>query len=153
MIPELLGAAQSVQTLAALLRSATSLGNYNEIVLAVSEVNSKLMQANATALESQERQAELGRKLKEVEEQLAELKSWKKEAEKLTCVQIGEGVFAYVSPVRNTSFQAQPKYCANCFLQNSPSILQESREDRRLIGLHCQRCKQKVAFTHYLNAA
>ena len=152
MIPELLGAAQSVQTLAALLKSATSLANYNEIVLAVSEVNSKLMQANATALESQERQAELARKLKEVEEQLAELRSWKKQAENLTCVQIGEGVFAYVGPSQS-SFQAQPKYCANCFLHNEPSILQESREDRRLIGLNCQRCKLKVAFTHYLNAA
>ena len=153
MIPELLGAAQSVQTLALLLKSATSLANYNEIVLAVSEVNSKLMQANATALASQERQAELARKLKEVEEQFAELKSWKKQAEDLICVQIGEGVFAYISTAQGPSLQAQPKYCANCFLQNAPSILQESREDRRLIGLNCQRCKLKVAFTHYLNAA
>lgn len=153
MIPELLGAAQSVQVLASLLKSATSLANYNDIVLAVSDVNARLMQANALALASQEQQSELGRRLKEAEAKLAQLQEWHREAAGLECIQVGEGVFAYLSRQRGSRYQAQPKYCANCFLQNQPSLLQESREDRRHIGLHCPRCKLKVAFTHYLDSA
>jgi hypothetical protein len=59
MIPELLGATQSVQALASLLKSANGLSNYNEILLAVSEVNTKLMNANAVALAAQEQQSDV----------------------------------------------------------------------------------------------
>jgi len=153
VISELLGAAQSVQALAVLLKSAGSLNNYNEIVLAVSEVNARLMQANALALASQEQQSELSRRLSKAEGELAQLRSWSREAAELECIQIGEGVFAYLPKRRGSKFQAESKFCANCYLQSRPSLLQESREDRRLIGLHCPLCKTKVAFTHYLDAA
>ena len=57
MIQELLIASQSVQALGTLLKAANGLANYNEIVAAISEVNTKLMQANTVALTSQEKQA------------------------------------------------------------------------------------------------
>jgi len=149
MIPELLGAAQSVQALAALLKSANGLANYNEIVLAVSEVNAKLMQANSVALAAQDQQSLLAQKLREREAQLEALLLWKREAELLERVEVGQGVFAYMYKDRSGSFQSQPKYCANCFMRNQPSLLQESREEMRCTGLNCQLCNSKMVFTHY----
>ncbi len=82
MIPELLGAAQSVQSLFSLLKAANGLANYNEIVAAVSEVNTKLMQANAVALASQEKQSALSAKVHELEKECVRLKDWSAEREK-----------------------------------------------------------------------
>lgn len=54
MFAELVSAVKSVQALSSLLTSANKLSNYNEIVLAVSEINLKLIEANSHALASQE---------------------------------------------------------------------------------------------------
>jgi len=59
MFNELMLASQSVQALGTLLKAANGLANYNEIVAKVSEVNEKLMGANAVALAAQEKQSAL----------------------------------------------------------------------------------------------
>ena len=152
MIPELLGATQSVQALASLLKSANGLSNYNEILLAVAEVNTKLMNANAVALASQEQQSLLAKKLRDKEAQLEALILWKKDAELLEQVEVAQGVFAYMKKDRRDPFQSQPKYCANCYFSNRPSLLQESRESNRYIGLNCHLCDAKMVFNFYKNA-
>ena len=152
MIPELLGATQSVQALASLLKSANGLSNYNEILLAVSEVNTKLMNANAVALAAQEQQSLLAKKLRDKEAQLEALILWEKDAELLEQVEVAQGVFAYMKKDRRGPFQPQPKYCANCYFSNRPSLLQESREPNRYIGLNCHLCDAKMVFNFYKNA-
>jgi hypothetical protein len=149
MIPELLGATQSVQALASLLKSANGLSNYNEILLAVTEVNTKLMNANAVALASQEQQSLLAKQLRDREAELEALILWKKDAEMLEQVEVAKGVFAYMKKDRRGPFQSQPKYCANCYFSNRPSLLQESREDYRNTGLNCHLCDAKMVFNFY----
>ena len=74
MINELMMASQSVQALGTLLKAANGLANYNEIVAKVSDVNSKLMGANAVALAAQEKQSSLATKVQELEGEVAKLK-------------------------------------------------------------------------------
>jgi hypothetical protein len=153
MITELVGAAQSVQALATLLKSANQLSNYNEIVLAVSEVNMKLMQANAVALQAQEQQAALQAKLRELEAQVEDTQVWKEVAEELEALQVSAGVFAYVYKQRSEPFRSEKKFCTNCALQRHLSLLQETREPSRQIGLLCPRCNTKLVFYSYADAA
>ncbi len=53
MYGEIIAAIGSAKALRELVKAATSLANNNELIAAVSDVNSKLMDATAVALESQ----------------------------------------------------------------------------------------------------
>ena len=85
MIAEFLGAAQSVQVLASLLKCAQGLTNYNEIVAAVSEVNAKLMAAQAVGVQSLDAQRTLHDRVRELEQQVEAFTEWKKFAPNMRC--------------------------------------------------------------------
>jgi hypothetical protein len=148
---ELMLASQSVQALGTLLKTANGLANYNEIVLAVSEVNSKLMQANATALASQERHSELIAKVAALQAEVQRLQDWTSVAAQYESVQVAHGVFAYLPKSRSGDFESTEKLCGNCFLQGHRSILQQSFEESRRKGLNCHRCKAKMVVNGYLS--
>ena len=150
MINELLLASQSVQALMTLLKAAQSLSNYNEIVAAVAEVNTKLMQANAVALASQEKQSALATKVQELEKECMRLKDWGQEKERYELKEIASGLFARIEKGFVGSLQSAHKLCANCFEQNSKAILQQQNIDvGRKLSLTCHRCKAVVIFPCY----
>jgi hypothetical protein len=150
MIAELLGAAQSVQALSTLLGAANGLANYNEIVAAVSEVNTKLMQANAVALSSQEKQSTLTAKVHELEQEVMSLKNWDSEKQKYELKEIARGVFARTEHGYVGALQSAHKFCATCFEKNIKSPLQqENVTELRQLSLTCHTCKAKIIFRHY----
>lgn len=154
MINELLLASQSVQALGGLLKAANGLANYNEIVAKVSEVNSKLMQANAVSLASQEKQASLVSQVHELEGCIKALKAWKAEAEKYEIKEAATGVFVFLEKGYAGKLQSAQKLCANCFNQGSKSLLQQQHvEVGRQLSLVCHKCKANVVFRHYLEPA
>jgi hypothetical protein len=151
MINELLLASQSVQALGGLLKAANGLANYNEIVAKVSEVNSKLMQANAVALTSQEKQSSLVSQVHELESQIKALKDWKDEAEKYEVREVSTGVFAFLEIGFAGKLQSAQKLCANCFNQGRKSLLQQQHvEVGRQLSLLCHRCEASVVFRNYI---
>ncbi|OSZ75018.1 hypothetical protein [Hydrogenophaga sp. IBVHS1] len=152
MFNELIVASQSVQALTSLLKAANSLANYNEIVAAVSDVNVKLMQSNAAALEAQQTMSQQSSRIAELEKQVEAFEEWGEEAKAYGVVEVAHGVFAAVPHERAGNLQATQKLCLNCFNQRTKSILQQSHEDRREIGLACHRCKAKVVFRYYVDA-
>jgi PHP family Zn ribbon phosphoesterase len=124
MITELLGAAQSVQSLFTLLKAAKGLANYNEIVAAVSEVNVKLMEANSVALSAQAEQAVLTGRLKDLETKLAEYENWERTAADYELKDLAHGVYAYVyNPVSGGG--ARHWACAKCFQERKRHVLQK----------------------------
>ena len=150
MIAELLGAAQSVQALSTLLSAANGLANYNEIVSAVSEVNTKLMQANAVALSSQEKQSSLAAKVYELEQEVVSLKNWEAEKQKYELKEIARGVFARTEKGVMGTLQSSHKFCATCFEKHIKSPLQqENVTEGRQLSLTCHTCKAKIIFRHY----
>lgn len=150
MIAELLGAAQSVQALSTLLSAANGLTNYNEIVAAVSEVNTKLMQANAVALSSQEKQSSLAAKVHELEQEILSLKNWEAEKQKYELKEIARGVFARTEQGIMSTLQSSHKFCATCFEKHIKSPLQqENVTEGRQLSLTCHTCKAKIIFRHF----
>ncbi|CBE68064.1 MAG: hypothetical protein F9K13_13815 [Candidatus Methylomirabilis oxygeniifera] len=140
MINELLHASESLQALMTLLKAAQHLSNYNEIVAAVSEVNAKLMQANAIALSSQEKQSLLSNRITELENQLRELNNWESESQRYQLIQFTFGGYAFcLTPgLENTE---PPHYlCAACMNQRKKSILQPYGE----AFLRCSLCHEEI---------
>jgi hypothetical protein len=82
MANEIVAAVQSARLLMDVVKANETLANFHELVAAVSEVNAKLMSAQTAALLSQEMQAALTERIHELEKEVAELKEWKREAER-----------------------------------------------------------------------
>ncbi len=151
MFNELMLASQSVQALGTLLKAANGLANYNEIVAKVSEVNEKLMGANAVALAAQEKQSALSARVKELESEVTRLRDWSAEAERYETREVAVGVFAYLSKSETGKFQSAHKLCANCFNQGTKSLLQQQKvEVGRQLSLVCHRCKANIVFSYYV---
>jgi hypothetical protein len=74
MIAELNGVVQSVRVLADLIQANKSFRNFNELVSAIAEVNTKLIVAQSVAMTSQEKQTTLTQRISELEKENMELK-------------------------------------------------------------------------------
>jgi hypothetical protein len=82
MANEIVAAVHSARLLMDMVKAHETLANFHELVSAVSEVTAKLMSAQTAALLSQETQAALTERIRELEKEVAELKEWKREAER-----------------------------------------------------------------------
>jgi hypothetical protein len=124
MIPELIAAAQSVKALNDLVQAGFNLHTFNQVVAALSKVNADLLSAQTAALKSQEEQAQLAKKVRELEERLAAVDRWEAVAQNYSLKAIVPDLFVYeyVAP----SLEAAPSHfaCANCFESRVRSILQ-----------------------------
>ena len=149
MYAEISAAFASVNALTTLLKSAHSLGNYNEISAAVSKVNSQLLEAQSAALSSNEKQAALTSRVDALEKELIKLKDWETEARDYEATEVARGLFAYVHKGNVQPMSSTQKLCSNCFHQQRKSFLQESREAHREHSLTCHRCDKKVIFIEY----
>ena len=76
MYAEISAAIVSAKTALNIAKSAHELSNYNELVAAISEVNTKLMDATTVALVSQEKQSALTSRITDLEEKLREIEDW-----------------------------------------------------------------------------
>ncbi len=154
MLNELVLASQSVQALGTLLKAASGLANYNEIVAKVSEVNSKLMAANAVALAGQEKQAELAGRIRDLEAQLEVFQTWIDEAAGYEAREVASGVFAHVLVGQSAKLTSATKLCSNCFNQGKKSLLQQQHvEVGRQLRLVCHRCMASLVFRGYIEQA
>ena len=75
MYAEINAAVQSAKALFEVVKANKGLAEYNEIVAAVSEVNTKFMSATGVALASQEKQMSLTNRVSELEKEIVKLKN------------------------------------------------------------------------------
>ena len=144
MIQELLIASQSVQALGTLLKAANGLANYNEIVAAISEVNTKLMQANTVALTSQEKQAALANRISELETELRGFKNWDNEINRYELRQLAPGIFAYGLKPGQENGEPPHLLCPNCVSRHQKSLLQLTDEGQSGRDYECQNCSSTL---------
>jgi len=144
MIQELMLASQSVQALGSLLKTASTLANYNEIVAAVAEVNSKLMQANTVALGSQEKQAELAMKILSLEAEIRANQKWEEEAGRYKLHLLAPGVVAYTLKIGMENGDPPHYLCANCMSKHQRSFLQVASEGEYSRSYICHNCSAQL---------
>lgn len=146
MYTEIAAAIQSAKTLAELLKAAKSLSNYNELVAAVSEVNSRLMEATAVALASQEKHSQLNARIAELESELAKTTAWESKIKRYQLVEFPKtGVLVY--ELRSDFEDSEPKHylCPNCADKKQISMLQPLGKRR---FLNCNTCKASYQIEH-----
>lgn len=128
MYSEIAAVIQSVSALNDLLRASKELSNRNEFVAAVSEVNEKLLAANAVALACQEKQAALTQEIDAQKERLMKLEDWEAKMERYELFRFPSGTFAY--RLKEGVDPGQPVHylCPDCVNERKPTILQPTPE-------------------------
>jgi hypothetical protein len=140
MYAEINAAVQSAKALFEIVKANKGLAEYNEIVAAVSEVNTKLMGATAVALASQEKQSVLTNRVRDLENELVKLENWNREAERYQLTEVCTGVFNLTVKPGMENGEPQHKLCAACFNKKQKGYLQ--RSDFNMQGTHykCDCC-------------
>lgn len=153
MYVEINAALQSMKVIGDWIRANKSLSNYNELVSAVSEVNSKLMRANEIALASQEKQAFLADRVRELEKKIMELENRESEANKYELHEFPTGtcVFKLKPEMQN----GEPTYylCEACMSKSQISRMQpDGFRDGKSFFLRCHNCNLLLPTSPMSNA-
>lgn len=148
-IAAFIGGVASLGNAAAALISASDTAKRNALLI---EFQQALIQVNTSAAATQVQNASLVKRNQDLEDEIVRMKNWGTEAQKYETVEVARGVFAKLQKERMGIFESQQKLCCNCFAQGEESLLQQTREPERIIGLICHRCKAKVTMRHYKDA-
>ena len=145
MIAEITGVVQSVKALNDLIKAARDLKNFNELVAAVSEVNSKLMEAQSAALLAQEKQSSFANRISELEKEIMDLKNWERDTQRYELSEIASGIFAYKLKPGMQPPEPTHMLCANCYSNHQKSILQLRNKNQFGQWYVCHHCKSEIA--------
>lgn len=139
MLTEFIAATQSVKTLYGLVRATQGLSNSSEVLTAVSEVQQKLMDANAAALASQEKQAALAERVRELEAQLRDSEDWKSQMQSYELFEFPTKALAYQLKPELAHTMPMHYLCTACADKKKKTILQP-----RPLYLECPECKSMI---------
>lgn len=140
MYTEIVAAVQSTKTAIELVKAANGLSNYNELLTAVNSVQIKLTDAIASALASQEKQASLAERVRELEQQLSDIEDWKIQIQRYALTPFSTGALAYA--LKPGSEEGQPMHylCTACVDKKKKTTLQPKGR-----FLYCPECKTDIA--------
>jgi hypothetical protein len=145
MYGEIIAAIQSTKALGELLKATTSLANHNDLMSAVSEVNSKLMDATAVALASQEAQSRYLARIRELETELNKVAGWEAQAVRYELRELSLGKFAYaLRPEELAKGEPHHLLCANCFVKHQKALLQLNAHNEMGQWYDCHNCKSTL---------
>lgn len=146
MYAEISAAISSAKTALDIAKAANGLANYNELVTAVSEVNTKLMQATTVALASLEKQSALTSEIAELKEKLREVENWEGQMKRYKLHAFPTGALAHA--LQPGMEQGQPIHylCTTCVSKRQNTILQPNGR-----YLHCTVCKTDIEIQDYVS--
>ena len=139
MYSEITGAIQSAKIAIELIKAAHGLSNYSELLTAVTDVQMKLTDAIASGLASQEKQAALADRVRELENQLAEIECWNSQIQRYALFQFPSGALAYALKAGMENGEPLHYLCTACVDKKKKTILQPSGRQ-----LHCPECKSTI---------
>lgn len=148
MIADLNGVVQSVRVVADLIQANKSFRNFNELVSAVAEVNTKLVHFLSIAVEAKEKELTLNRHIEELEKENLKLKDWQREAKRYKLTEIAPSVFART--LKPGMEQSEPAHmlCTNCFYDHPKPILQLHTQGLKTNNYLCQHCGKEIRVPH-----
>jgi ribosomal protein S27E len=90
-------------------------------------------------LEAQEQKAALAKRVGELEKEIAELKDWKREAERYQLTEIAPSIMARTLKSGMENGETPHKLCADCFEDNKKSFLYPGPYGTDIL-FRCNRC-------------
>ena len=124
MITEITSAIQSTKTALELVKAARGLANYSELLTAVTEVQIKLTDAIASELASQEKQAKLLERIRELEKRLSEFENWDTQIQRYELFAFETKVMAFALKSGLENGQPMHYLCLPCADKRQRSTLQ-----------------------------
>ena len=140
MYSEIVAAIQSTKTAIELVKAANGLSNYSELLTAVTAVQIKLTDAIASELASQEKQAALAERVRELEKQIDEIEDWKSQIQRYALFQFPTGALAYALKEGMENGEPMHHLCTACVDKKKKTTLQPHGR-----FLHCPECKTDIA--------
>ncbi|MGH9547751.1 MAG: hypothetical protein ACRD3W_00185 [Terriglobales bacterium] len=124
MYAEITAAFQSGKTAVDLIKATKELSNSNELLTAVNDVQIKLSGAIASALSSQEKQALLAERVRELETQLKDSEDWKNQMQRYKLFEFPTRALAY--QLKRELANGEPVHypCTACADKKKKTILQ-----------------------------
>lgn len=139
MFAEISAAVTSAKTALDIAKAAQDLSNYNELVSAVSEVNTKLMDATVVTLASLEKQSALTKEMAELKERLREVEDWESQMKRYKLHAFATGVLAYALRPGEENGEPMHYLCITCVDKKKKTTLQPQSR-----ALHCPECKLNI---------
>lgn len=116
---------------------------------ALYEIQQRLLETQSAALRISEENSVLVERVRDLESAAKKLADWEVEAAKYERTNVAHGVYAYTEKGREGALIDAIKMCANCFGDQSISILQAQHAEMRQRALMCLKCKSRLVFRSY----
>lgn len=142
--PEINAAVQSAKVLYEIVKANKDLAEFNELNAAVGDLNAKLVSVTTVTLASQEKQAALSERIREIENELMELKNWERESKRYQLAELCAGVFCFVLKPGMENGEPNHKICAACFNKKQKGYLQRTNFDGRGTRYKCCTCGSEI---------
>ena len=142
MYAEIKSALDSVKIISDLVQTYKELSNSNRLVAAISEANTKLLEATTAALASKEKESALIDKVRSLEQEIMSFKNWEREAQnyKLQAVGAEKSHFAQVYKPVVEPFKERHWACVKCFQEQKLFILNAHNRS----CYKCQNCGSEI---------
>ncbi len=140
MFNEFSAAVASAKIALDIAKAAHGLSNYNELVSAVSEVNTKLMQATVVALASLEKQTTLTSEIAELKEKMRNIEDWESQLQRYSLQTFPTGALAYGLKPDMSNGQPAHYICTTCVDQKKKTTLQPKGR-----SLYCPVCNKNIS--------
>jgi len=142
MYAEINSAVQAAKVLYDVVKANKDLTNFNELSAAVSEVYTKVMNATAVALASQEKQTLLTDRIRELEKKIMEFENWKSEIQKYKLYTFPIGTHAFILKPEMQEIEPLHYLCEACANNHQISRMQPTGfHYEEAFFLRCHKCK------------
>ena len=136
------GAIAALKGAADLAKAMVGLHVDNEVATRLSELNSRILDAQSLVIDARVEQIELHDRIRELERHASEREAWTREKERFTLTELQPGVHAYVLKQSAAGGEAAALLCPHCFEDGKKRILgQAPTAHGGWTILSCSSCK------------
>lgn len=149
-------AVTSLRVAGDIAKGLISLNTMAEVQAKAIELNQKIIDAQHQIFSANTAQTTLVERVRELESQIARMKDWNAQKQRYKLAAPFPGCMVYALQKSMSEGQTPHYFCAACFQNGQPSILQsregrQTREGRVRGNFYCPVCKSE-AVTGYMNA-
>ncbi|MGO8865518.1 MAG: hypothetical protein ACLQME_03350 [Alphaproteobacteria bacterium] len=126
-MPDLIAIGQGLSALKAateIVKTMMGLRDSAKILENTVELNHKILSAQTALADAQAEQTNLTKTIRELEEEIARLKSWEAEKQRYELKSLGWGIFAYMLKPAMRGTEPPHWVCARCYKKGEISIIQ-----------------------------
>lgn len=130
MLTEIAQAVESLKQISGIIRAANDLSNFNEIAAALSDANSKLLEAQSFAMAAHEPCSAASKRIGDLESEISELKNIKATKECYKLYSFASGMLSYASKEGMEGAEPIHYLCAACYDNDKITKLQPVQAGR-----------------------